>query len=68
MEQTITALGKTGFDAVYVANDGMAGGAIAAMKSAGIKPAQFFVTGQDAEVTACSASSRASSSRPSTSR
>jgi D-xylose transport system substrate-binding protein len=51
MEQTITALGKTGFDAVYVANDGMAGGAIAAMKSAGLKPAQFFVTGQDAEVT-----------------
>ncbi|WP_445152632.1 substrate-binding domain-containing protein [Baekduia sp. Peel2402] len=51
MEQTITALGKTGFDAVYVANDGMAGGAIAAMKSAGLKPASFFVTGQDAEVT-----------------
>jgi D-xylose transport system substrate-binding protein len=51
MEQTITALGKSGFDAVYVANDGMAGGAIAAMKAAGLKPAQFFVTGQDAEVT-----------------
>lgn len=51
MEQAITALGKSGFDAVYVANDGMAGGAIAAMKSAGLKPAQFFVTGQDAEVT-----------------
>jgi D-xylose transport system substrate-binding protein len=51
MEQTITALGKSGFDAVYVANDGMAGGAIAAMKSAGLKPASFFVTGQDAEVT-----------------
>jgi D-xylose transport system substrate-binding protein len=49
MEQTITALGKTGFDAVYVANDGMAGGAIAAMKSAGIDPSKFFVTGQDAE-------------------
>ena len=50
MEQTITSLGKTGFDAVYVANDGMAGGAIAAMKSAGMDPAKFFVTGQDAEV------------------
>jgi D-xylose transport system substrate-binding protein len=51
MEQTITSLGKTGFDAVYVANDGMAGGAIAAMKSAGLDPDKLFVTGQDAEVT-----------------
>ena len=51
MEQTITSLGKTGFDAVYVANDGMAGGAIAAMKSAGLSPDKLFVTGQDAEVT-----------------
>jgi D-xylose transport system substrate-binding protein len=51
MEQTITSLGKTGFDAVYVANDGMAGGAIAAMKSAGMDPAKFYVTGQDAEAT-----------------
>jgi D-xylose transport system substrate-binding protein len=51
MEQSITALGKTGFDGVYVANDGMAGGAIAAMKSAGMDPGKFFVTGQDAEVT-----------------
>lgn len=51
MEQTITALGKTGFDAVYVANDGMAGGAVAAMKSAGLDPGKLFVTGQDAEVT-----------------
>jgi D-xylose transport system substrate-binding protein len=50
MEQSITALGKSGFDAVYVANDGMAGGAIAAMKAAGMKPDKFFVTGQDAEV------------------
>ncbi|HWI74460.1 MAG TPA: substrate-binding domain-containing protein [Baekduia sp.] len=49
MEQTITALGKSGFDAVYVANDGMAGGAIAAMKSAGMDPSKFYVTGQDAE-------------------
>jgi D-xylose transport system substrate-binding protein len=51
MEQTITSLGKSGFDAVYVANDGMAGGAIAAMKSAGLSPGKLFVTGQDAEVT-----------------
>ncbi|MCW2984576.1 MAG: putative sugar transporter, substrate-binding protein [Conexibacter sp.] len=51
MEQTITSLGKSGFDAVYVANDGMAGGAIAAMKSAGMDPAKLYVTGQDAEVT-----------------
>lgn len=51
MEQAITSVGKGKFDAVYVANDGMAGGAIAAMKSAGLKPAQYFVTGQDAEVT-----------------
>ena len=49
MEQTITSLGKGGFDAVYVANDGMAGGAIAAMKSAGMDPSKYYVTGQDAE-------------------
>src|SRR4029453_15884604 len=30
MDQAITSLGKDGFDAVYVANDGMASGAIAA--------------------------------------
>jgi D-xylose transport system substrate-binding protein len=50
MEQSITALGKDGFDAVYVANDGMAGGAIAALKGADIDPATRFVTGQDAEL------------------
>jgi D-xylose transport system substrate-binding protein len=50
MEQAITALGKTGFDGVYVANDGMASGAIAAMKGANIDPASRPVTGQDAEV------------------
>ncbi|MCW3004873.1 MAG: putative sugar transporter, substrate-binding protein [Conexibacter sp.] len=49
MEQAITGLGKGGFDAVYVANDGMAGGAIAAMKAAGIDPGKVLVTGQDAE-------------------
>jgi D-xylose transport system substrate-binding protein len=50
MEQSITALGEDGFDAVYVANDGMAGGAIAALKGAGIDPASRFITGQDAEL------------------
>lgn len=50
MEQSITAVGKDGFDGVYVANDGMAGGAIAALKGAEIDPAQRPVTGQDAEV------------------
>lgn len=51
MEQTITSLGKNGFDAVYVANDGMAGGVIAAMKAAGVDPKKVLVTGQDAEAT-----------------
>ena len=38
MDQAITALGKDGFVGVYAANDGTAGGAIAAMKGAGIDP------------------------------
>jgi D-xylose transport system substrate-binding protein len=50
MEASITSLGKDGFDAVYSANDGMAGGAIAALKGASIDPASRFVTGQDAEL------------------
>jgi D-xylose transport system substrate-binding protein len=50
MEQAITAVGKDGFQGVYSANDGMAGGAIAAMKSAGIDPGDRPTTGQDAEV------------------
>lgn len=50
MEQALTALGKDGFDGVYAANDGMAGGAIAALKGAGIDPGERFVTGQDAEL------------------
>jgi D-xylose transport system substrate-binding protein len=50
MEQAITAAGKSGFSGVYSANDGMAGGAIAAMKSAGIDPSTRPTTGQDAEV------------------
>ena len=52
MEQAITALGKNGFAAVYAANDGTAGGAIAAMKSAGIEPKSKPTTGQDAELEA----------------
>jgi len=52
MEQSITALGDNGFAGVYAANDGTAGGAIAAMKSAGINPSTKPVTGQDAELAA----------------
>ena len=51
MEQTVTSLGKTGFDGVYVANDGMATGAVAALKGAGVDPGTQSVTGQDAELT-----------------
>ena len=50
MDQAISSLGKNGFDAVYVANDGMATGAVAAMKGARIDPASKPVTGQDAEL------------------
>jgi D-xylose transport system substrate-binding protein len=49
-QQAITALGNTGFAAVYGANDDMAGGAIAAMKSAGINPSTRPTTGQDASL------------------
>jgi D-xylose transport system substrate-binding protein len=49
MDQAITAMGKDGFVGVYAANDGTAGGAIAAMKGAGISPLPP-VTGQDAEL------------------
>ena len=52
MEQATTALGKNGFVGVYAANDGTAGGAIAAMKSAGVNPDQRPTTGQDAELAA----------------
>ena len=52
MDQAITKLGKTGFDGVYAANDGTAGGAIAAMKAAGIDPKTKPITGQDAELAA----------------
>lgn len=50
MDQAITSLGKDKIDGVYAANDGTAGGAIAAMKSAGIDPTKVPSTGQDAEL------------------
>jgi D-xylose transport system substrate-binding protein len=52
MDQAITSLGKDSIDGVYAANDGTAGGAIAAMKGAGLDPAKVPVTGQDAELAA----------------
>jgi D-xylose transport system substrate-binding protein len=52
MEQFIAAVGPTGFDGAYQANDGTAGGAIAAMKAAGIDPKTKPTVGQDAEVAA----------------
>jgi len=52
MEQSITALGKDGFAGNYSANDGMAGGMIAAMKSAGIDPSTKPTTGGDSEAAA----------------
>jgi D-xylose transport system substrate-binding protein len=51
-DAAIAAFGKTGFDAVYVANDGGAGGVIASLKGAGIDPKTIPVTGQDAELPA----------------
>jgi D-xylose transport system substrate-binding protein len=52
MEQSITSLGKDGFVGAYSANDGMAGGMIAAMKSAGIDPSTKPITGGDSEAAA----------------
>ena len=52
MEQAVAALGRTGFKGVYAANDGTAGGAIAAMTAAGVDPTKVPVTGQDAELAA----------------
>jgi D-xylose transport system substrate-binding protein len=49
-QQAITALGDNGFAGIYSANDDLAGGAITAMKSAGIKPSTRPTTGQDATV------------------
>jgi D-xylose transport system substrate-binding protein len=52
MEQAVTALGKDKIVGVYSANDGMASGAIAAMKGSGIDPKTLPTTGQDSEVAA----------------
>ena len=43
MDQAITALGNDGFFGVLAANDGTAGGAIAALKGAGIDPSTIPV-------------------------
>jgi D-xylose transport system substrate-binding protein len=50
MTQALTAV-QNKLDGVYAANDGTAGGAIAAMKAAGVQPLPP-VTGQDAELAA----------------
>ena len=49
MEGAISAHGKNNIVGVYVANDGMAGGAITALKNAGLSKLPP-VTGQDAEL------------------
>ena len=49
MEQALTSVGKD-IDGVYSANDGMAGGIIAALKGAGVTPGKLAITGQDAEL------------------
>ncbi|MFG2138259.1 substrate-binding domain-containing protein [Streptomyces sp. NPDC048650] len=51
MSGAISALGADRIDGVYAANDGLAGGVIAAMKAAKISPLPP-VTGQDAELAA----------------
>jgi D-xylose transport system substrate-binding protein len=51
-ELAITAIGKDKIAGVYSANDGMIGGAIAAMKSAGMDPKTIATTGQDSEIAA----------------
>jgi D-xylose transport system substrate-binding protein len=51
MEQAIGSVGGDRIVGVYAANDGLAGGAIAAMRAAGISPLPP-VSGQDAELAA----------------
>jgi D-xylose transport system substrate-binding protein len=51
MEQALTSLGKDKIAGVYAANDGTGGGAISALKAAGVRPLPP-VTGQDAELAA----------------
>src|SRR4029078_1836122 len=48
MDQAITAVGDGGFHGVLAANDGTAGGAIAALKGAGIDPSTIPVNGSGA--------------------
>ncbi|MBA0052048.1 sugar ABC transporter substrate-binding protein [Streptomyces sp. AJS327] len=48
MKAAITKLGDDGFDGAYIANDGMAGGALTAMRKAGVTDVP--VGGQDAEL------------------
>jgi D-xylose transport system substrate-binding protein len=50
MDQAITSVGKANIKGVYSANDGMAGGIIAAMQHAGFTSPFPPVTGQDAEL------------------
>ncbi|WP_461003311.1 ABC transporter substrate-binding protein [Streptomonospora sediminis] len=49
MEQAITSIGAENIDGVYSANDGMAAGVVAALKSAGVDDLPP-ITGQDAEI------------------
>jgi len=49
-QQAITALGNDGFFGIYAANDDTGGGAIAALKGAGLNPEEVPVTGQDSTV------------------
>lgn len=51
MEQALATLGRDRIAGVYSANDGMAAGAIAAMKASGLRPLPP-ITGQDAELAA----------------
>lgn len=51
VEQALTKLGSTPVVGVYAANDGLASGAIAALKGHGVEPLPP-VTGQDAELAA----------------
>jgi D-xylose transport system substrate-binding protein len=49
MEQAVTRLGRGGIAGVYAANDGMAGGAVSALRGAGFTDLPP-ITGQDAEL------------------
>jgi D-xylose transport system substrate-binding protein len=49
-EQAITAVGKNKLKGIYSANDGMAGGIVAAEKGQGLDPKTIPLTGQDADL------------------